>query len=251
MTAPRILHGTPITPKRHLDQLAGESFCVSFAAPEQLDDAIRLQDPEGMLMLDNGAFSHWRAGRGQIDPFEFFSWANAAQDACPVAVAVIPDVIQGTEAENWEHAELALQLSEYPERLMFVWHMDDSIANLRRAALLFNFVAIGSCGEYDIQKNKPGFLARLRHAMATIDYCERFHARRPWVHLMRGNGILHRAIRVDSSDSSNIARNHCRTKHRTNHVNEMARRVAAPILAACAGDLLGKPSGHAYPVSNY
>ena len=92
---PRLLHGLPITPKHLLEQLRGESFCVSFAAPAQLEKAIELQDPEGMLMLDNGAFSHWRAGKGAIDREAFFAWANEAQSQCDVAVAVVPDVIGG------------------------------------------------------------------------------------------------------------------------------------------------------------
>ena len=51
-----IVHGTPITPRHLLDELKGESFCVSFAAPRDLDTVIDLQDPTGILILDNRAF---------------------------------------------------------------------------------------------------------------------------------------------------------------------------------------------------
>src|SRR6266702_2556235 len=92
-----VIHGTPITPAKLLDQMAGESFCVSFADPRQLEKIMELQNPRGMLLLDNGAFSHWKQGKGQIDRVKLFDWANDIQRESPVAVAVIPDVIEGSE----------------------------------------------------------------------------------------------------------------------------------------------------------
>lgn len=246
---PRILHGLPLTPKHLLEQLAGRSFCVSFAAPAQLDRAIELVDPEGMLMLDNGAFSVWRSGRGRVDRDAFFAWANVAQARCPIAVAVIPDVIGGGEEENWLEAAYAVRgnLSRYTDRLMFVWHMNDSIDQLVRACRLFNFVAIGSCAEYDIQKHREAYLERLRHASAAIDSVEQLHGRRPWIHLMRATAMIATAIRFDSCDSTNIARNHCRTRGQPEHVRGMAERIAAPVRAAAA---IAK-AGLAYPTSNF
>jgi hypothetical protein len=242
----RIIHGTPITPAALLDQLAGESFCVSFAEPRQLERCIELQDPEGMLLLDNGAFSHWRAGKGQIDRVAFFEWANEAQHYCPVAVAVIPDVIEGSEEQNWMEAAIAVrELSDFPERLMFVWHMDDSIEQLKRAALLFNFIAIGSCAEFDVQKNRKAYLARLREASAVLDYIEIFDGRRPWVHLMRGVAVLPEAIRFESADSTNIARNHCRTKGTERHVAAMAARLKAKVKA------VPRAFGRTYETDNF
>jgi hypothetical protein len=244
----RILHGTPITPAALLEQLAGESFCVSFADPRQLDRCIELQDPHGMLMLDNGAFTHWRQGKGAIDRVAFFDWSNAAQARCDVAVAVVPDVIGGSEEENWLEAAYAVrELSDYPERLMFVWHMNDSLDQLKRACMLFNFVAIGSCAEYDVQRNRKAYMQRLEEANATINYVEAFHERRPWIHLMRGVAMLDKAIRFESADSSNVARNHCRTKGQAQHVRKMADRIAAPIQATAAA----APTGTTYATSNF
>ena len=59
----RLIHGTPITPKRHLAQLEGESFCVSYAYPEQLHDVGPIVPESGILLLDNGAFTAWKQGR--------------------------------------------------------------------------------------------------------------------------------------------------------------------------------------------
>lgn len=232
---PRIVHGTPITPRRLLAQLAGGSFCVSFARPEQLEDAIALQGADGILLLDNGAFSTWKTTGAPIDRAAFFAWANDAQARSPVAVAVVPDIIGGDESANWIEAAYAVrELSDFPERLCFVWHMNDSLARLKEAAALFNFVAIGSCAEYDVQTNRRAYMARLRAASAQLDYVEHWYGRRPWVHLMRGLAVLKDCVRFESADSSNIARNHCRTKREPDHVRTMAARIAAPIALAAA-----------------
>lgn len=222
---PVILHGLPITPAHLLEQLAGESFCVSFADSRQIERAIALQDPHGMLMLDNGAFSHWRSGRGKIDAAAFFAWANAIQARSAAAVAVVPDVIEGSELENWEEAQKARELSAHPDRLMFVWHMNDSLEQLLRAARTFRFIAIGSCAQYDVQSARDAYLARLEEARKVIDLASELVGVKRWVHLMRGTSVAPEALWVSSTDSTNVARNHCRTKGEPEHVRTFADRI--------------------------
>lgn len=232
---PKVIHGTPITPNALLEQLRGESFCVSFAAPAQIERVIPLQDKNGMLMLDNGAFSIWKSGKGKVDQQAFFAWANQIQARCEVAVAVIPDVIEGSEEQNWIEAGAAVhKWSAYPERLMFVWHMNDSIETLFKACRLFNFVAIGSCAEYDVQRSKGAYLKRLQEASMAIDAVEALYGRRPWVHLMRGLAVLPAAVRFNSADSTNVARNHCRTNGQPGHVAKMANRIRSSVARAAA-----------------
>ena len=61
------VYGLPINPQTILEQLKGCSFCVSYGTKDklggQLDDAIRLVGTDGILLLDNGAFSHWQRAR--------------------------------------------------------------------------------------------------------------------------------------------------------------------------------------------
>ncbi len=65
----RVVHGLPITPKRLLAGLKGGSFCCSFADPRQAEEAIKLVGDDGILVLDNGAYSIWRAKtEGRILP---------------------------------------------------------------------------------------------------------------------------------------------------------------------------------------
>lgn len=222
----RLIHGTPITPKRLLEQLRGESFCVSYAYPEQLDDVGPLVGETGILLLDNGAFTAWKQKR-EYDELGFWDWANEAQRRYPKAVAVIPDKITGNMADNLMLASRAIRggLAEFPERTMAVWHTNETMEQLKIFASIFNFIAIGSCEEHDIQKCWPEFEARARKASAFIDGVELMTGRRPWVHVMRGLGKFHKFPRFDSADSTNIARNHCRTKGQPAHVRAMADRI--------------------------
>lgn len=59
------VYGLPLNPKHLLEQLNGSSFCVSYYTRDklgsQLDDAIRLVGQDGILLVDNGAFSLWMA----------------------------------------------------------------------------------------------------------------------------------------------------------------------------------------------
>jgi hypothetical protein len=208
---------------------------VSHAHPDQLDDVIDLVGEREILVLDNGAFTHWRQGRGAIDRGAFWAWANAAQGRCSNAVAVIPDVIEGGERENLLEMSWALRngLAAHPSRTMGIWHMDESLDFLRTQCRLLNFVGVGSCARYDVQRKRPEYLARIREASQVIDEIEAEHNRRPWIHLMRGLGVYADVTRFDSADSTNVAVNHHR--YAAAFGNQRARylklRTQAKILA--------------------
>lgn len=248
----RIVHGTPVTPIRLLEDLRGGSFCVSFAAPEQLTEAQQLTGEDEVCILDNGAWSihaaHEKAkklGKPVALPkrlqfasaheyrVAFWRWANFAQTMHPQSIAVVPDVIMGSAEENLLEASWALKgdagigCADYPERTMFIWHMDEPLSQLKLAAQIFNFIGIGSCAEFDVQKQRPAYRARLKHASAMLDWVELSTGRRPWVHLMRGLGIYHEFPRFQSADSANVAVNHCR--HRAKHGEARVRHLAGRV----------------------
>lgn len=237
----RIVHGTPVTPKRLLETLRGESFCVSFADPRDLDRCIELVGDDQILILDNGAFTHWRAGKGAIDRDAFWAWANAAQRRCPQAVAVIPDVINGTEEENLLEMSYALRdgLAEFPERTMSIWHLNESEEQLAIHLKLCNFVGMGSCAEFDVTGKRPmkeAYLARMQQVYEAREAIAAVYDRKPWIHLMRGLGIFSKVAWADSADSTNVAMNHNRYKaeHGDDRVRWKAASIAAPIQAAAA-----------------
>lgn len=75
------VYGLPLNPMPALEQLKGASFCVSYATRgklgKQLDQAIRLVGDDALLLVDNGAFSHWQGGGQMTDDYieGFEDWA--------------------------------------------------------------------------------------------------------------------------------------------------------------------------------
>jgi hypothetical protein len=233
----RLVHGTPLTPKRLLPQLRGGSFCVSYMHPDQLDECINLVGEDQILILDNGAFTAWKKGITLDAAWwdGFYAWANEAMDRCPQAVAVIPDVINGSENENMQliaecvHGEKL----NYPERAMAIWHMNESLEQLEKLYRLFNFVGFGSCQEYDIARNGPqsDYYQRMEEVWANMAFWDLKYGKEaaPWIHMMRGLGVLHK-IGFDSADSCNLALNQCYQKNKfVNHVQQFADRLAAKV----------------------
>lgn len=235
----RIVLGTPVTPKRLLSTLAGASFCVSFADPRDLDRCINLVGDDEILILDNGAFTHWRQGRGAIDRAAFWKWANAAQARCPQAVAVIPDVIEGSERDNLLELSWALRegLAEFPDRCMAIWHLNESLEQLAVLSRLCNFVGFGSCSEYDVQRHRTKYLERIREGSAVVDRVELEFDRRPWLHLMRGLGVFAQLTRFESADSTNVAVNHSRyrAEHGDRSARFLYRRICGQVEAGLEG----------------
>ncbi len=254
----RIVHGTPITPNRLLDTLEGNSFCVSFAAPDQIERCIDLVGEDEVLILDNGAFSIWMANRKgktlparlRFDSYDdyrdaFWVWANEIQTRCPQAIAVIPDVIEGTEEQNLVEISYALRydFAQFPERTMSIWHLDDSQDFLALQCKLMNFVGIGSTQAIDVQRHKAAYLDVINvQVYTTVQAIKTIHGNRPWIHLMRGLGIMHKCAWVDSADSTNVAVNHHRLKdeYGDSRVTERAARIENPIQAAASLIPLGE-----------
>jgi hypothetical protein len=232
------VYGLPLTPRHLLEQLAGASFCVSYATRKdlgsQLDDAIRLVGADGILLVDNGAFSLHKQGisareESYLEGYE--AWAAEILERCPQAIAVIPDVIGGTEEENGQLVrETLLDL----DRAMPIWHMHESLDYLLYLCESFNYVGIGSSGAY-WKPGTPDWHARIAEAFAAIDAWELESEGayiRPRLHMMRAQAQAH-CYPFDSSDSTNVAVNHCRYKAEgAGHVARMAERAAAKIVAA-------------------
>jgi hypothetical protein len=180
-------------------------------------------------MLDNGAFSAWKAGGHEpfmqqeyLDGYE--RWAKHVMARCPQAVGVVADTITGTTEQN---RELYMSTALNRERAMVVFHMHE--ANEYLAELLgagFGTVAIGSSGEY-AKVGTPEWHARITEIMTIVDAA----ADRPRIHMMRAQSQHHR-YDFDSSDSTNLAVNHCRYKHEgAGYVRRFADRIHAKVSA--------------------
>lgn len=136
-------HGLPITPATAaLQAIDGGHAFVSFAHADQLGIAAEVCQS---FAVDNGAFSAWRQGNPITDWAPFYAWASDCKRIPACDFAVVPDVIDGTEADN------DALLAEWPLPKWFgapVWHMHESLDRLERMASAWPRICIGSSGEF-------------------------------------------------------------------------------------------------------
>ena len=208
-------HGTPITPRACLAQMAGRHFCISWAAP---NDLMWCLDHGASVMLDNGAFSAWT--RKQVINWPaFYEWV--APHLRHPHWAVIPDVIDGDEMAN----DALLASCPLPRALSApVWHMHESLERLSRLSSLYTRICIGSSGEYATIGNLE-WRNRINDAWQVIQDTDA----NPWVHMLRA---MKEASEGDwpfaSADSTNVARNHAGSINRAAQDTErMAARIDA------------------------
>lgn len=236
----KAIYGLPLNPRHLLEELAGAGFCVSYATRhklgDQLEAAIRLVGKNRILLVDNGAFSLHKQGvsardEAYLEGYE--AWAQDILDRCPQAVAVIPDIIGGTEQEN---AELVNTTSLDYDRAMPIWHMHESVAYLLHLCETFQYVGIGSSGAY-WQAGSPAWHARITEMFAAIDAWELDTGNvRPRIHMMRAQSMAH-LYPFDTSDSTNVAMNHGRYRAEgAGHVARLATRASAKIRASSGAE---------------
>jgi hypothetical protein len=190
-------HGTPITPRRVLHELAGRHFCVSFAKPQDVAECHRIGQS---VMLDNGAFSVWKRAMKPDWP-NYYAWSDRWLDF-PETWAIIPDVIEGTDADQ----DALIDQWPHGERGTPVWHMHESIERFVRLTEEWPRVAIGSSKQY-AELLTPHWTARMDEAWNAV---MKRHRRVPRVHMLRGMQLVRREWPFASVDSTDIARNHSR-----------------------------------------
>lgn len=136
-------HGLPITPATAAVKAieTGHAF-ISYAHSDQLGLAVEVCQS---FAVDNGAFSAWKSGSPIKDWSNFYGWAEQCKRIPACDFSVIPDVIDGSEADN------DTLLAEWPHGNWFgapVWHLNESIARLERLAADYPRVCFGSSGQY-------------------------------------------------------------------------------------------------------
>lgn len=197
-------HGTPITPRDRLLELAGRNFCVSYASPHQVETCHQIGQS---VMLDNGAFTFWRQNISTTPDW----WAKYAEWAAEwldykTTWAVIPDVIDGDEEAN------DLLIAKWPRRFYKqsapVWHMHESLDRLVRLCTAWDKVCIGSSGQY-ATVGTPQWHRRMEAVFNRV--CGNGPA--PWLHMLRGMALCEGPYPFASVDSTDVARNHNRPQH--------------------------------------
>lgn len=151
-------HGTPIGGTRQdvARFLTGRHALVSFERP---DDMGAVAEFCQSFCLDNGAFSVWKRG-ASLDVPGYLAWVMEWRRHPGFDFALIPDVIDGTEAENNE------LVARWPKGLEGtpVWHMHESLNRLQWLCREWRTVAIGSSGQF-ASVGTAGWWARMAEAM--------------------------------------------------------------------------------------
>lgn len=196
-------HGTPLSPIARLYEMAGRNFCVSYAAPADLQ---RCHEIGQSVMLDNGAFTFWRQNIATSPEWwtRYAEWVRPWLDH-PTTWCVIPDVIDGTEEDN-DRLIYGWPRDLYSQSAP-VWHMHESLDRLKYLTAAWDRVCIGSSGTYADPKSNPW-----KYRMDEV-----FNAIAPngpppcWIHMLRA---MQQACEGDwpfaSADSTNAAQNHHR-----------------------------------------
>lgn len=192
-------HGTPLTPALDMVRsFAGKHSMVSYEEPRQIAEAAEICQS---VVLDNGAFSAWKQGK-DYDFDGFAGWVEQWIRHPAVEWAVIPDVIDGSEADN---DALLADWTGAKATSVPVYHMHESIDRLVRLAADWPRVALGSSGDYAVVGNDRWWLRMAEMLDAVCD-----SEGRPLVKLhglrMLDPGVFSK-VPLASADSTNVARN--------------------------------------------
>jgi len=188
-------HGTPLTPRAKLYEMAGKHFCVSFADPRDADVCLKIGQS---VLWDNGAFSAYTR-RVALVWRDYYEWLEPRLHHPHFAVA--PDVIDGSE----EQQDRLLSEWPHPRELSApVWHMAEPIERLLRLCQVWPKVCFGSSGEYW----QVGSEKWERRADEAFNALVKRHTILPWVHMMRGLSLSDGRWPFASADSVNVARNY-------------------------------------------
>lgn len=191
-------HGLPMTPKlAMLRAMRSRHVMVSFEYPSQINDAAEIAQS---FVLDNGAFSAWRAGRAaNFDGF--VEWVDHWRFHPGFDWALIPDVIDGTEEDN----DALLRRWPFARHSVPVYHLHESLERLNRLVLEYPRVALGSSGVY-AQPGNDAWWARMSEVMRVA--CDSDGRPITKLHGLRMlDPVLFSHLPLASADSCNVARN--------------------------------------------
>lgn len=166
----KVIHGFPLSgdevqPVKFLK--GNRSALVSFYNPKSIDIVAALSSS---FVLDNGAFSNFNAGKGEVDVDAYIEWVKKYCRLPNFDWCLIPDKIDGTEEENkakivnW--MEICGNIKSVP-----VYHFHESLEYLEWLCENFDTVALGSSGEFwDVGSPKWwGRMAKIMNVVCDSD----------------------------------------------------------------------------------
>jgi hypothetical protein len=195
----RIYHGTPFGGSRQDAARFLMGRCALVPFPRR-DDLGIVAEACQAFVFDNGAFSAWTRGE-VLDVPGYVAWCQEWRRHPGFEWALIPDVIDGDEAEN------DAMLADWPREVpgVPVWHLHESVDRLVRLGHEWPTVALGSSGQW----RSPGTEAwwgRIAEAMNAL--CDE-HGRPPCkLHGLRMlDPAIFTGLPLASADSTNAVVN--------------------------------------------
>lgn len=139
-------HGLPITPvPTSLHVLQGRHALVSFFSDSQIS---RIADVVASFIIDNGAYSIWRSGKGSIDIRKYAEFVNKWRCHPAFDWCLIPDSITGDVSENKRMLREFMRYGFSLSMCVPVFHLHEPLSYLAELIEMFPRVALGSSGEY-------------------------------------------------------------------------------------------------------
>lgn len=192
-------HGTPVGGTRTdtVRFLSGRHALVPF--PRQ-DDVGAVAECCQSFVFDNGAFSVWKRGEA-LDVEGYTHWVDEWRFHPGFDWALIPDVIDGSEADN----DALLRDWPFGNDGVPVWHMHESLGRLERLCRDFRTVALGSSGQWPTP-GTDSWWQRMGEAMAVA--CDDQGRPRAKLHGLRMlDPEIFTRLPLASADSTNAAVN--------------------------------------------
>ncbi len=232
-------HGTPIGAfARNQNVIRGRNLVLTWTSyartikhqrtGEPTESAIMHAGVAGSVLLDCGAFPFWRAQnrrrvgalinldgssptmRPPIKPLDvprILDWYRAMTPQCAQTEVIIPDVIEGGEADNDR------LIDTFPVDLLGiawpVWHTEESIPRLLRLALDHGRVCIGPMGRHSHVTGKA-YTLRMIEVFNAITR----DAPGTKIHALRGLQLAGGPFPFTQADSTDAGRNWSQTPHR-------------------------------------
>lgn len=174
---------------------------VPFARP---DDLPVVMDRCQSFVLDNSAFSNWRAGNGRVDFDGYRDWVRGIYRHPGFDWCLIPDAIDGDVEENSKLVRDWVRCGEKFKGVP-VWHLHEPLEYLEWLVASFETVAIGSSGHWRTP-GTPAWWSRMEEARPVI--CDAHHRPRCKLHGLRMlDPEIFTKIPFASADSTNAAVN--------------------------------------------
>lgn len=195
----RCYHGTPIGGPRQDAARFLSGRCALVPFPRR-DDMGAVAEFAQSFVFDNGAFTVWKQG-GELDVPGYVAWCDEYHRHPGFDWALIPDVIDGDEAQN------DALVNQWPRHIrgVPVWHMHESIARLRRLCDEWPTVALGSSGQW-ATPGTSSWWGRMSEAMN--DVCDTDGRPAARLHGLRMlDPTIFTKLPLTSADSTNAAVN--------------------------------------------